>query len=149
MPMLRTIGYEGFQTGDWLEALRASHIEVVIDVRDMPLSRRKGFSKTALREALASSGVDYVHFRSLGNPKELREALKSGMSFEDFSETFGRLLDERGDALRELLMIASERSACLVCLEEDPARCHRSLVADRVSDLSHGTIRVKHIRHAC
>jgi uncharacterized protein (DUF488 family) len=132
-----------------VSAAPASSVDVVIDVRDMPLSRRKGFSKTALRESLASAGVDYVHFRSLGNPKELRDALKSGMSFEDFSETFGRLLDERGDALRDLLLIATERSACLVCFEEDPACCHRSLVADRMSDLSHGAIRVEHLRHAC
>jgi len=146
---LRTIGYQGFQPGDWLDALCASRVEVVIDVRDMPLSRRKGFSKTALRESLAARGVDYVHIRSLGNPKHLREALKSGMTFAEFSVSFECLLDGRGEALGELAVIASQRSACLVCFEEDPSCCHRSLVAERVSRLSEGAIRVEHLRHAC
>lgn len=112
---LRTIGYQGFQPDVWLDALCASRVEVVIDIRDMPLSRRKGFSKTVLRESLAARGVDYVHIRSLGSPKQLREALKSGMTFAEFSKSFECLLAESRGRHRQ---VVSESSADGVPLVE-------------------------------
>jgi uncharacterized protein (DUF488 family) len=145
---LHTIGYEGFQTDTWLQELSASGIEVVVDVRDMPLSRRRGFSKTALRLALEECGLEYVHVRALGNPKHMREALKAGLSFDEFAGLFAELLDQRSEELEDLLELAAERATCLVCFEEDPARCHRSLIAQRIVDLSDGTILVEHLRRA-
>jgi uncharacterized protein (DUF488 family) len=149
MTPLRTIGYEGFTADDWLRELRARGVEVVVDVRDLPLSRRRGFSKTALRDALAERGVTYIHVKAFGNPKELRESLKSGLSFDDFARVFAGLLDTRSQELRDLIALAEDKSTCLVCFEEDPARCHRSLVAERVAQLSGGSIRVEHLRNAC
>lgn len=60
-----TIGYEGSTVGEFLAALRKAGIERVIDVRALPLSRRPGFSKTPLRNALAEAGVEYVHLKAL------------------------------------------------------------------------------------
>lgn len=148
MTPLRTIGYEGFQPHEWLVELRACGVEVVVDVRDMPLSRRRGFSKTALRETLAEHGVEYVHMRSLGNPKPMRDALKSGLAFEEFTGLFATVLDDRCDALDELRALAALRPVCLVCFEEDPTKCHRTLVAERVAALSDGALVVEHIRRA-
>lgn len=145
---LHTIGYEGFNTDAWLRELRASGVEVVVDVRDMPLSRRRGFSKSALRQALEDEGLEYVHMRALGNPKHMREALKAGLAFEEFADLFAALLDERTEALGDLMTLAAQRATCLVCFEEDPAHCHRSLIAERVADLSRGTIHVEHLRRA-
>jgi uncharacterized protein (DUF488 family) len=149
MTPLRTIGYEGFQTADWLQQLRSRGVEVVVDVRDLPLSRRRGFSKSALRKALAEHGLEYVHMRALGNPKHMREALKAGLDFAEFSDMFASLLDDHAQAVDDLFSLATERSTCLVCFEEDPACCHRSLVAERVADLSEGVISVEHLRRAC
>jgi uncharacterized protein (DUF488 family) len=148
MVSLRTIGYEGFAVDRWLSTLEEQGVEVVVDVRDLPLSRRKGFSKSALRDALAARGIEYIHVKALGNPKVLREALKSGLSFDEFAATFDSLLDEREEPLRALATLAEKRVACLVCFEEDPARCHRSLVAGRVASLVNGAVRVEHLRNA-
>jgi uncharacterized protein (DUF488 family) len=149
MAPLCTIGYEGFHAAAWMRELRSAGIELVVDVRDLPLSRRRGFSKSALRTSLAEHGVDYVHMRALGNPKELREELKSGLAFDEFAQRFAGLLDQHADVLRDLAALAADRPTCLVCFEEDPTRCHRSLVADRVVGLSHGALRVEHLRNAC
>jgi uncharacterized protein (DUF488 family) len=149
MVSLRTIGYEGFSVDNWLDTLEAQGVEVVVDVRDLPLSRRRGFSKSALREALAARGIEYVHVKALGNPKALREALKSGLPFDKFASTFDSLLDDREEPLRALAALAEKRVACLVCFEEDPARCHRSLIAGRVAGLVNGAVRVEHLRGAC
>jgi hypothetical protein len=49
--------------------LRGAGVERLIDVRKLPLSRRRGFSKTALGLALRESGIEHIHVKALGNPK--------------------------------------------------------------------------------
>lgn len=147
MTPLCTIGYEGFAAEQWVARLRAQRIDVVVDVREMPISRKRGFSKARLADLLLENDIDYVHLRSLGNPKALRERLKSGWAFCEFAQEFERLLDEQGDALDELKALAADRRVCLVCFEEDPAHCHRSIIAERVVPLLPG-VEVRHLRHA-
>jgi hypothetical protein len=53
-------------------------VERLVDVRELPLSRRRGFSKTALGDALRHAGIEYVHVRALGNPKPNRERYWAG-----------------------------------------------------------------------
>src|SRR5665648_290504 len=72
---LFTIGYEGRTADELPGSVAASGITTVVDVRDLPLSRKRGFSKTALASLLAGSGVGYVHERRLGNPTPLRRAV--------------------------------------------------------------------------
>ena len=148
MTPLCTIGYEGSSPAAWLDTLRAHSVQVVVDVRDLPLSRRRGFSKSALQESLGESGLEYVHVRALGNPKELRQALKTGLPFDDFARTFTALLDDRDDALDLVAALSLDKRVCLLCFEEDPAHCHRSLVADRLAAMSNGALEVEHLRHA-
>ena len=147
MTPLCTIGYEGFTAEQWVARLKAQRIGVVVDVREMPMSRKRGFSKSRLSELLMHNDIGYVHLRSLGNPKPLRERLKCGWAFDEFAQEFGRLLDEQSDALYELKTLAADRRVCLVCFEEDPAYCHRSIVAERVVPLLSG-VEVRHLRHA-
>ena len=66
MPPLYTIGYQGRSLEEFLAVLRREGIGCVVDVRRNALSRKPGFSKTALREALAGAGIDYLHLRRLG-----------------------------------------------------------------------------------
>ena len=68
MMRIFTIGYEGATMSEFLAALRNAGVERVIDVRAIANSRRPGFSKTPLRNALAEVGIDYVHLRALGTP---------------------------------------------------------------------------------
>ena len=75
---LFTIGYEGVTPGALLAALHAARVEVLVDVRAIAASRRRGFAKTALRAALEDGGISYLHVPALGNPKDGREAAWSG-----------------------------------------------------------------------
>ena len=77
-----TIGYEGATVGEFLSALQSAGVERVIDVRAVPNSRRPGFSKTPLRNALAEAGIDYVHLRALGTPADGRAAARAGRKDE-------------------------------------------------------------------
>src|SRR5262245_36925707 len=60
---LFTIGYEARTIEQFVVELRRKRISRVIDVRELPLSRRRGFSKTPLSSTLADAGIDYVHLR--------------------------------------------------------------------------------------
>ena len=73
-----TIGYEATTMGEFLAALQGAGVERVIDVRAIANSRRPGFSKTPLKNALSEVGIDYVHLRALGTPAAGREAARAG-----------------------------------------------------------------------
>jgi hypothetical protein len=58
-----TIGYERASSDALQSALKAAGVQVLMDVRDLPLSRRAGFSKSTLRASLEAAGIEYVHLR--------------------------------------------------------------------------------------
>lgn len=133
MPWLATIGYEGAALDDFLATLREVGVATVIDVRQVPVSRRAGFSKTQLREAVETAGMSYVHLGGLGDPKEGREAARQGR-MAGFRQIFGRHLrttEARSD-LQIAVDLARGGGACLLCYERQPEFCHRSMVADAV-----------------
>jgi uncharacterized protein (DUF488 family) len=134
-PTIWTIGYEKTGLAAFLTALSKSGIETVIDVRDLPLSRRAGFSKGTLRASLAAVGIDYVHLRGLGTPKEGRLAARR----RDY-DLFWRIVEEKMRTpeadidLQRAADTARERRSALLCFEADPAVCHRQRVANDLRD---------------
>lgn len=129
-----TIGYESATQHDFLEALKAAGVERLIDVRAIPNSRRPGFSKTPLRNALEESGIDYVHLRALGTPADGRAAARAGRH-EDLKRIYAGQL-ELPEAIAQgaqMLELAREKPSALLCYERDPAGCHRSLLLDAIA----------------
>ena len=126
---LFTIGYEATTMGEFLGALQEAGVERVIDVRAVPNSRRPGFSKTPLRNALADAGIDYVHLRALGTPAAGREAARKGRHAELQRIYDGQL--ELPEAMAEgaqMLALAAEKPSALLCYEREPGCCHRTLL---------------------
>jgi uncharacterized protein (DUF488 family) len=130
---LRTIGYEAATQGAVIAALRAAGVEVLIDVRAVPSSRRAGFSKRLLAASLAEAGIDYVHLRALGTPKPGRQAARAGRHAEMVAIYEAHLADPQAQfELAEALDIARQRASALLCYEADAAHCHRRIVAQRL-----------------
>jgi len=128
---LFTIGYEGATVQQLLQTLLNVGVEVLADVRELPLSRKKGLSKTSLGEHLTGVGIEYKHFRQLGDPKPGREAAKTG-DYALFEKIFTShlALPETQTALDDLLLVAQSRVTCLLCFERCADHCHRSYLAD-------------------
>jgi len=63
---LYTLGYEGSAIEDFLATLTRERIELVVDVRALPLSRKPGFSKSGLAKRLGKEGIGYAHRVALG-----------------------------------------------------------------------------------
>lgn len=129
-----TIGYEGTTVPDFVAALHAAGVKRVIDVRALPLSRRPGFSKTALTAALGQSRIEYVHLKALGTPSDGRSAARAGRH-DDLKRIYaGQLeLPEAMAQFAHMLELARERPSALLCMEREPAHCHRTLLLDAVA----------------
>lgn len=128
---LLTIGYEGSDIADFVAVLTSLGVEVLCDVRDVVSSRKRGFSKNPLAAALAAAGIQYNHFKPLGDPRDGRLAARAG-EVALFRRIYGNHLrsDTAKIALQELHVVASAKLSCLMCFERDPKECHRSIVAD-------------------
>lgn len=79
-----TTGYEGKEIEEFIEYLNAHDIQRVVDVREIPLSRKKGFSKNTLRHLLAERDIDYIHIKALGSPTYLRKKVYQDRDFDYF-----------------------------------------------------------------
>ena len=130
-----TIGYEGTDIDRFVATLVDVGVEVLVDVRAVSVSRKKGFSKNGLRARLEAEGIRYVHLRGLGDPKPGREAARAGR-YDDFRTIYGQHLisQEAQDALAQLGTLTQEQTTCLMCFERDPTVCHRSIVALAITE---------------
>lgn len=131
-PNLVSIGYEGREIDDLVRALQLQNVQVLVDVRLTPISRKKGFSKTALKSALENAGIRYVHHRELGNPKDNRDGYRRGA--RDALHRFETVLesDAGTQALRHVSELLDGGVVALLCFERDHAQCHRHQVADAI-----------------
>ena len=129
-----TIGYEGTTVPEFIAALKRAGVERVVDVRALPLSRRPGFSKSALRAALEQSGIDYVHLKALGTPADGRAAARAGRHAELERIYAGQLeLPEAMVQGAQMLELARDKPSALLCMEREPAHCHRTLLLNAVA----------------
>ena len=134
------IGYEGLSVDQLVARLQADGVEVLVDVRLTPLSRKPGFSKRALSEALSAAGIRYAHDRRLGNPKDNRAAYAHASSDAGATARAHYLeLINNGDgaaAIRELAALSAERTVAVLCFEADQAHCHREQIIAAVAGSS-------------
>jgi uncharacterized protein (DUF488 family) len=147
--MIFTIGYEHATPKSLLAELEKAGVKTLIDVRELPASRRPGFSKRALAAELARHDIRYEHLRGLGTPKEGRIANRA----KDF-KTFWRIVSEglksaegKKDLARAEEIVQAERTA-LLCLEASPETCHRSKVAEILSKRTGQKVRHLHVELA-
>jgi len=131
---LYTVGYENAALDDFLATLKAMGIERIIDVRELPLSRKRGFSKNALHALLNANDIEYVHLRGLGDPKEGREAARAG-NHKKFRQIFSLHMksDQAQADLQSAITFAQAATSCLLCYERSPDECHRTIVASAIA----------------
>ncbi|MCX6338691.1 MAG: DUF488 domain-containing protein [Candidatus Aureabacteria bacterium] len=132
--VLYTIGYEGKDLDAFVSQLGRFQIQRVVDVREVPLSRKRGFSKSPLRERLGEEGFEYVHLKELGSPKEIRKKLKEDNDYRSFFQAFSTYLNSNKLAIEEVYQYVLDATCCLMCFEQSPEECHRSIVAQKIKE---------------
>lgn len=144
---LYSIGHGNRSLEEFLNLLRLLRIDCLGDVRSCPASRRNPhFDKESLQPALGEVGISYAWFPDLGGfrrkglgSKSPHTALKSTgfRNYADYMTT-----DSFRNAADKLDHLASFGSACFMCAETAPQRCHRFLLADYLCAQG---IRITHI----
>ena len=141
MPTVWTIGYEKLLPPELVAELEATGIQRLIDVRHRPQSRRPGMSKTRLGELLGDHGIRYEHRKALGTPPDIRWLFKANR-LDEARDAYRRHVEERaGQELDELAEeLDSGPPTALLCLEAEPAACHRRVLTEALSERRPGLV---------
>ena len=131
LPTVWTIGYERLLAPELVAELEAARVERMIDVRFRPQSRRPGLSKTRLGALLADHGIAYEHRRALGTPPDIRWFYRHGRAPEG-AAAYRQHVEQTAAAELDDLAAELQRGprTALMCLEAEPAACHRRIVTD-------------------
>jgi uncharacterized protein (DUF488 family) len=135
-----TIGYEGASVEDFLATLQGAGVQRLLDIRELPISRRKGFSRNALSAAVTGAGIEYSHERALGSPRDIRHRLREDGDLARFFSDFRKYLATQRTLL-DTLARTTTGALALLCYERNHAECHRSVVADALARRAQSTIR--------
>lgn len=138
MAAIWTIGYERLWPDALVAELEAAGIRRVLDVRLRPQSRRPGMSKTKLALKLAEHGISYEHRRALGTPLEIRGLYRAGRAEEAAAAYRAHVQATAGEELDALARELDGPPTALLCLEADPAGCHRRVVAELLRERQPG-----------
>lgn len=134
-PGIWTIGHSTRAVDELIAALQSFEIQLIVDVRSFPGSRRyPQFNKENLRASLVESGVEYQHFPALGGrrrakPDSLNLAWRNEAfrGYADYMETI-----EFREGIARLLEVVAARRTAIMCAEAVWWRCHRSLISDHL-----------------
>ncbi len=130
---LWTLGHSTRPIEEFLSLLLTHGIQLLIDVRTIPFSRRNPqFHQEALAQSLREAGLQYRHMPALGGRRKSRQdSVNAGWrnqgfrGYADYMQT-----QEFWDAVEELVDIGHQSPSAVMCAEAVPWRCHRSLIAD-------------------
>ena len=133
---LLTVGHSNHEEADFLGLLRGAGIELVVDVRRHPSSRRlPQFNRSALAASLKEAGIDYEWMgEGLGGrrdpvPDSVNDAWDDLMA-RGYADHMGT--EVFAAALAELERLAAQRHTAIMCAESDWHQCHRRLISDAV-----------------
>ena len=122
--MIKTVGHSNHPIERFVDLLRNGGIELLVDVRSVPYSRRfPQFGREKLAKSLEDAGISYAwEGDALGG--------KSGGSY-----TAAAARPEFDAALGRLIERSTDKTVCLMCAEKEPLDCHRTvLVARRLAE---------------
>lgn len=140
-----TIGYEGREINEFVSLLKRFDVTRLIDVREIPLSRKKGFSKSALKERLEDEDIKYVHLKLLGSPADIRKKLKVDWDYKYFFDAYSTYLSRNLEAIKDAYQYIVDGTNCIMCFERFPEKCHRNIVANKIKEFGGNGLKVKHI----
>ena len=145
--MFFTIGYEGQSVESYLNLLIENDIRLLVDVRKNPLSRKYGFSKTALSGLCKKFDIHYVHLPELGIAGELRQNLVNQQDYDRLFEHYDKEVIARNpEWIQHLIGLLSEyKRLAITCFERDHSQCHRDRVLKAVSTRADSDIAFAHL----
>jgi uncharacterized protein (DUF488 family) len=136
MSMFFTIGHSTHTLPEFAGLLGESEIEVLVDVRSIPRSRRNPqFNAETFPQALAAAGIDYRRIAALGGLRSHRRGDPPSPNGYWENASFRNYADYAGTAgfragLEELRALGRDRRCAIMCAEALWWRCHRRIITD-------------------
>jgi uncharacterized protein (DUF488 family) len=142
-----TIGAYGFDGESFLRRLGHADVRLLLDVRQRRGVRGPDYSwanSARLQRALAAADIGYRHMKELAPTTELRQLQyreddRQGVGKRnrialapEYAERYTREILDPFDLGALVAELPSDSVTALLCVERDPAACHRSLVAERL-----------------
>ncbi len=145
---LYTVGYEGCDIEEFTTALKEAGVTQVADLRKNPVSRKRGFSKRLMGEALAEKKIEYLHLPGLGVPTEWRKLAKEELitrkkMFKDYVQ---KILPKAQEEIAVLQKLLKKKGLALLCYEADASDCHRHFVAEEMIRTTKGKIIIDNLQ---
>jgi len=138
-----TIGYEGRTVENFISKLKSKGITQLVDVREKPISRKKGFSKNQLKQYLDDIDIKYIHMPELGSPSEIRSEYKEGGSELSFFRKYAEHVERNEmDQVKLLEEYISIEPTAIMCFEELYCHCHRKVLAKIIESMGHGATHI-------
>ena len=127
-----TVGHSRHSLQELIELLRQHHVTAVADVRSAPYSRfNPQFNREPFSDALETHGIRYVYLGdALGGRSDDPACYEDGRVRYDrvaATEAFKR-------GLARVLRGAARRRVALMCAEQEPLDCHRTLLVAHALD---------------
>ncbi len=134
---LLTIGHSTRSIDEFIELLKEHGVKEIVDVRSVPKSRHcPQFNSDSLRESLQKAGIRYTHIEKLGGFRHSgKDSINLGWrnaSFRGYADYMAT--PEFSEGLDALIRIARSRKSAIMCAEAVPWRCHRSMIADAMTE---------------
>ena len=159
MLRIATIGVYGFDGESFLQRLREANVGLLLDVRQRRGVRGPEYAwanSLRLQAALAHARIAYAHHPELAPTTELRhlqyaedDRLGVGKRSRrelaaDYTRRYTTEILDSADLTSIVSALSSSGTAALLCVERDPGACHRSLIAQRLTE-QHG-VTIEHLR---
>jgi uncharacterized protein (DUF488 family) len=144
---LYTIGYEGFSLEAYLNKLIQHDVKVLVDVRNNPLSRKFGFSKSQLQRYCEGLNIEYIHFPDVGIKAEHRQELNSQADYDRLFDSYKKTILKKTLNTQETILhlLKEHRRIALTCFEADICQCHRIHLAEAIVQLPDWNYELNHI----
>jgi uncharacterized protein (DUF488 family) len=140
-----TVGHSTRSGEEFVEILKAHDVEVLVDVRTFPGSRRyPQFNKGELEGSLNKNQIEYKHEPRLGGrrtprPDSHNTAWNNAQfrGYADHMET-----EDFKSGVQDLLELSASARVAVMCAEAVWWRCHRSLIADYLKAEGHEVVHI-------
>ena len=142
---MMTLGYEGLTQDSFFRVLRANYVQTIVDIRELPISRKRGFSKSSLADSARWNSMQYIHIGELGCPKFIRHDFRADKDWERYVRRFSAYLDTQDVAMMKLAQRVMQENCCLICFEANFRLCHRSIVSERLTRFLQSDLKVIHL----
>jgi uncharacterized protein (DUF488 family) len=145
MMKIWTVGHSTRSAEEFNQILLAHEVEVLVDVRTFPASRRyPWFNRDALSVSLSETRIKYKHEPRLGGRRKARpDSHNSAWRNEQFRGYADHMeTEEFKDGVRQLLELAAIKRVAIMCAEAVWWRCHRSLISDYLKAEGHEVIHI-------